>query len=157
MVELPHSEAELDALIEAALRDEPLLPVPVNLHGRITERVQLAALQQREQLRVRNALLSGFAASVAVVAAAGIIVAQTNFEVFLNHGVSGGRGLIDYYTATVSLSWPRYVENIGAAALLVAAAGVIWLAASSRWSGTGPLERGAALGKSGGGTTLPTS
>lgn len=127
MDERTPSETELDALIEAALRDEPLLPAPIGLHARITERVALAALRQREQARFRNALLTGFAASVAIVAAAAALVAVTNFGVLLEHGIAGGGGLMDYHAARLSLAWPRYMESIGSAAFLGATAGLTWL------------------------------
>jgi len=148
MVERPPTDAELDALIEAALRDEPLLPTPVGLHARITERVALADLRQREEARFRNALLSGFAASVAIVVAAAGLVAVTVFGVLLDHGIAGGRGLVDYHAATLWHSWPHYMENAGSVVLAGPAAGLIWFVfASLRGrAGTGRLGKPAARG-----------
>ena len=106
------SETELDAMIEAALSDEALLPVPVGLHARIGERVRLATLQQRERVRFRNALLSGLVASVVIVLSLSILVAFTKFEVLLKHGISGGKGLMDSYATTFALSWPQYWDGL---------------------------------------------
>ena len=106
------SDAELDALIEAALAEEVLLPVPVGFHARVNERVRLAALQQRERVRFRNTLLSGFAASVGIVVTVATFVATTKFDVLLKHGISGGRGLLDSYAATFALSSTNNVSEV---------------------------------------------
>ncbi len=133
MVERLPSDAELDALIEAALAEEVLLPVPRDLHARVCERVQLAALQQRELARFRNALLSGFAASVGVVATLAALVLFTKFDVLLKHGISGGQGLMDSYAATFALSWPYYLE-------VFALALVLGLGGATLWAGLMPLR-----------------
>ena len=121
------SDAELDALIEAALAEEVLLPVPVGLHARVNERVRLAALQQRERVRFRNALLSGFAASVGIVVAVAALVATTKFDVLLKHGISGGRGLLDSYAATFALSWPQYWEGLILSLVLTIGVATVWV------------------------------
>ena len=118
MGERLRSDDELDALIEAALGGEALLPVPEDLHTKIGERIQLAALQQREQTRFRNAMLTGFAASVCLVAALAAMVISTKFDVLVKHGISGGQGLLDYYTATFAISWSRYLDGLVLALLL---------------------------------------
>ena len=128
------STAELDALIEAALRDQPLVPVPRNLHARITERIALAALEQKERTRFRNTLLGGLAASVGVLAVAVVLVALTNFDVLLDYGVSGGQGLMDYYTATFQLSWPGRLDSLFLSLCL-------FLAALTVGVGVQPLRR----------------
>lgn len=128
------TDAELDALIEAALRDEPLVPVPRTLHGRVAERVQLAALEQKERARFRNTLLSGFAACVGVVTAAAGMLALTNFHVLLDHGVSGGLGFWDYYRATFEVAWPVQIDGL-VLALSVA------LGAFTIWAGLLPLRK----------------
>lgn len=112
MLERYPTDAELDALIESALRDEPLVPVPRDLHGRITERVQLAALEQQARARFRNALLSGFLGAVCVVGLSVALIALTNFHVLLDHGVSGGLGFLDYYTATFKMPWPVQTDGL---------------------------------------------
>jgi hypothetical protein len=130
------SEAELDALIEAALAGEKLLPVPVGLHARVTERVQLAALQQRERVRFRNALVSGFVAALGIVLAVAALVATTKFDVLLKHGISGGRGLLDSYTATFALSWPQYWEGLVLSLFLAIGVTTVWVGLLP-WRGRG--------------------
>lgn len=127
MAERLPSDAELDALIEAALAEEVLLPAPVGLHARVNERVRMAALQQRERARFRNALLSGFAASVGIVVAVAALVATTKFDVLLKHGISGGRGLLDSYAATFALSWPQYWEGVVLALVLTISVATVWV------------------------------
>lgn len=105
-------EATLDALIESALRDEPVAPVPRDLHARIYERVELAALEQKERARFRNTLLGALAAGAGVVATAVVLVALTNFQLLLDHGVGGWRGLLDYYAATFQLSVPGQPDGL---------------------------------------------
>lgn len=142
------SDEELDALIEAALAEEVLLPVPVGLHARINERVQLAALQQRERLRFRNALLSGFAASVAIVASLVALVAFTRFEVLLKHGVSGGKGMVDSYATTLALSWPQYWDGFVFLLFLALGAAALWIG-SIPWRGRGGERLSGRSGNSG--------
>ena len=92
----PQAE-DLDVLIESALRDEPLSPVPLDLHARISQRIRLAALEQHERVRFRNTLLSGLAGGIAVIGVCGVLVAVTSFQLYLDHGISGGLGIWDYY------------------------------------------------------------
>ncbi|MBL7645826.1 MAG: hypothetical protein JNK74_06500 [Candidatus Hydrogenedentes bacterium] len=133
MVERLPSDAELDALIEAALAEDVVLPVPRDLHARVCERIQLAALQQRELARFRNALLSGFAASVSIIATLAALVLFTKFDVLLKHGISGGQGLLDSYAATFALSWPYYLEAFALAL-------VLGLGGATVWAGLMPLR-----------------
>jgi len=128
MAEHQPTDAELDALVEAALREGPLVPAPRSLHGRVVERVQLAALEQKERARFRNALLSGFAACMGVMTAAVAIVASTNFEILLNHGVPGGLGFWDYYRTTFEVAWPIRFDG----AILPASMALVAL---SLWAG----------------------
>ncbi|MBX3177807.1 MAG: hypothetical protein KF886_10625 [Candidatus Hydrogenedentes bacterium] len=132
------SLAELDALIESALRDEPLLPAPAGMHARIVGRVEWSALAERERARFRNALIGGLVAGVAVVAVAVTIVAFTNFHLLLAHGISGGLGRLDYYSDYYSTAlqrpWPVTADaNFLALALLLGAITV--------WVGVQPLLR----------------
>lgn len=142
---LPSDEA-LDALIEAALSEDVFLPVPVGLQEKINERIQLAALQQREQTRFRNAMLTGLAAAVGVVSALVAIVASTKFDVLLKHGVSGGQGLLDYYTATFALAWPQYMDGLVFALLLCLGTATV-SAGLLPWRGRGSGLQGNTAGK----------
>jgi hypothetical protein len=139
------SDAELDALIEAALAEEVLLPVPAGLHARINERVHLAALQQRERVRFRNAMLSGFAASVGIVVAVAALVATTKFDVLLKHGISGGQGLMDSYAATFALSWPPYWEGLILSLVLMIVVATVWIGLIP-WRGRGGAHHSARPG-----------
>jgi hypothetical protein len=122
------TNAELDALIDAALRDEPLLPTPPGLHRKIQERVLFAALQERERTRFRNTLLSAVGALVVLLAGTATIVTVTHFSLFYHHGVSGGMGLVDYYLNRFDVSWS---SQVGTYALLL----TLGLSTLSLWAG----------------------
>ena len=122
MAERPFSDTELDALIETALRNEPLLPAPEHLHAKVVERVQWAALQQKERARFRNALLTSLAAFVGIIALAVVLVVLTSFHILLEHGISGALGRMDYYRATLAFSWPGRLDNLFLAIVAILAA-----------------------------------
>lgn len=112
MADLHYTDAELDALIESTLQDEALMPVPAHMHVRIAERIQLAAMQQKERIRFRNTLLTGFVGSVGIVALGTSLVILTNFHILLEHGISGGLGLLDYYRTTLPVVWLGHLDHI---------------------------------------------
>ena len=122
------TDAELDALIEAALRDEPLLPTPPGLHRKIQERVLFATLQERERARFRNSLLSALGALLVLLTGTAFVVILTNFSILYHHGVSGGMGLMDYYLNRFDVSW---ASEIGTYALFL----TLGLSALSLWTG----------------------
>lgn len=126
MAEWPITDGDLDAFIEAALRDEPLAPVPHTLHARITERVALAALEHKARARFRKILLSGFLAGTGIVATTAALLAVTNFHLLLDHGISGGLGQLDYYAATFRLQWPGRLDGIYLLPSLALGAFTVW-------------------------------
>lgn len=144
------TERELDQFIDAALRDEPLLPVPAGLHRKIQDRVVIAAMQERERARFRNSLLSAVGALVVILAGTVAVVSLTHFSILYRHGVSGGRGFVDYYLTLLDVTWSG---QIGGYALLLAlglSMGALWMGlillriqlrlapVASRLSGGGP-------------------
>ena len=86
------TDDELDALIDAALRTEPMLPVPHGLHRKIQGRVHFAALQERERVRFRYSLVSAVCALLMLFAGTFVIVMLTNFSIITSIGwTSPGR------------------------------------------------------------------
>lgn len=130
---LPTDDA-LDALIDAALHEEPLLPAPPGLHGKIQDRVHIAALQERERARFRNSLLSAMGALVVILGGAATVVTLTHFSHIYHHGVSGGKGLVDYYLTLFRVSW---ASHVGIYALGL----TLGLSAISLWSGLMLIRR----------------
>ena len=132
------SDTELDALIEAALQDEPMLPVPPGMHGRIQERVYIASLQERERVRFRYSLLSALGALAVILFGTVTVVTLTHFSFIYQHGVSGGKGFVDYYLTLFDVSWS---SRVGAYALGLA----MGLSATLLWGGLlavrGPFRR----------------
>jgi len=122
---LPES-AHVDDVVEGMLRDGALVSVPRDFHGRVMERVRLAALERRERVRFRNALLTGAFACFGVVALAGSLLAYTSFDLLLNHGVSGGLGFVDYHVATFQIAWPGRADGLFMALFLGLGGLTIW-------------------------------
>lgn len=99
---------KLDALIEEALKNEPMRRAPRTLHQRVLERVQVTALREQEKIRFRYSMLGMAVAFLAVVAGAVLIVSLTNLWGVMNYGVPGGKGQFDYYATSMFMSWARY-------------------------------------------------
>ena len=123
------TDMELDTFIDAALRDEPMLPAPPGLHRKIHERVQIAALRERELSRFRNSLLSAVGALFAILMGTAAVVTLTRFSYLYRHGVSGGKGLVDYYLTLLDVS--SWSSQAGGYALLLA----LGLSAGTLWAG----------------------
>lgn len=124
---LPSDEA-LDALIDAALRDEPLLPVPPGFQRKVQERVLFAALQRQERARFRRTLLGALGAVMVILMGTVAVVSLTHFSILYRHGVSGGRGFVDYYLTLLDVTWS---QEIGAIAL----GGTLGLSVIALWAG----------------------
>ena len=122
------TDDELDALIDAALRTEPMLPVPPGLHRKIQDRVHFADLQERERVRFRYSLLSAVCALLILFSGTGVIVMLTNFSIVYHHGVSGGKGFLDYYLNRLDVSWAGHV---GTYTLML----TLGLSVASLWGG----------------------
>ncbi len=105
--ELPEGD-ELDAMIESALRSEPMLTAPLNLHRKVEERVRLIALHDHEVARFRYSMLSLLVAFLGVSGLGAAVVVFTNFELLLANGFPGGGGLYDRYAVFMSQSWSSY-------------------------------------------------
>lgn len=105
--ELPEGD-ELDAMIETALRSEPMLAAPLNLHRRVEERVRLIALHDHEVARFRYSMVSLLVAFLGAIGVAAAVVVFTNFELLLANGFPGGGGLYDRYSVFMSQSWSSY-------------------------------------------------
>jgi len=108
MPESRMDNAELDALIEAALTDQPLLPVPASFHRKVEERIRIAALRERERSRFRFWMISIAAGFVGALSVAAAVLLVTNFQLFVTNGVSGGKGTYDYMTTVMSQYWSGY-------------------------------------------------
>jgi uncharacterized membrane protein YbjE (DUF340 family) len=108
---------EFDAVIEAALREQPLQPTPLLLHRRITRGVRIAVLRQHEQARCRRILGGAALLALAMVFAAVAAVVATHLTSLLRPGLAGGMGWLDYYSTSITVAWQSYT---GAYSLVVA-------------------------------------
>lgn len=99
---------ELDALIEAALSDEPFLKAPLSLHRNIEARVRLVALREHEHRRFAISMFTLVFLFFGSLACAGMLLWFTNLSFIYSEGVSGGKGWFDYYTHALSASFSSY-------------------------------------------------
>jgi hypothetical protein len=124
----PRDHENIDALIEDALRSEPMRPVPLTLHRRVEERVRIAALKDRERARFRFSLTSTLVALLTVIGLAGFVLVVTNLGPLLNNGVPGASGIRDWYTARMLQTWTEYTGSYSLVTSVLMAAGTLGLA-----------------------------
>ena len=118
--------SDLDALIEQALADEPMQPVPVGFHGRLDKRLRIASIVDRERQRLRFSVATGTILLVAVAFGLVGFPVIAHFQGWLLNSVPGGMGYVDSAVsrvATVGLS------GSATTAMIVAAAGILGLLA----------------------------
>ncbi|MBI1319805.1 MAG: hypothetical protein GC168_12790 [Candidatus Hydrogenedens sp.] len=99
---------EFDALIESALRSEPMRPAPLDLHRKVTDRLQIADLREREVVRFRYSMTSLLLALMGAHFAAAMVIMFTNFDLLLANGLPGAFGIYDRYAVYMWQSWSSY-------------------------------------------------
>ena len=99
---------DLDALIEEALSDEPYLKAPITLQRGVEARLRIAALRDREKRRFAISMVTLALVFVAALLAAATVVWFTKLSFLYTEGVSGGRGLLDYYMTAVGMYFSNY-------------------------------------------------
>lgn len=99
---------DMDALIDDALSSERLRPAPITLQRRVEERVRLIALCDHEQARFRYSMAVLGTALLAVFGGAAFVLCFTSLSDLISHGVSGGKGQLDYWTTSISTAWKGY-------------------------------------------------
>jgi len=101
----PIKPQDVDTTIDAALSSEPLRPVPQDLDRRITNRLRIAVLLQRERRRFRYGMAMGGLVMGAILICAGLLAFLADVPGLFKHGVPGGMGYLDYVTTYMALSW----------------------------------------------------
>ncbi len=118
--------SDLDALIEQALAEEPMQPVPAGFHGRLDERLHIASIVDRERQRLRFSVASGSILLVAVAFGLVGLPAIAHFQGWLVNSIPGGMGYVDL---AVSRFATVGVSGSATTAIVVAAAGILGLLA----------------------------
>ena len=137
---------EIDAIIEDALKGEKMMSAPINFHRRVEERVRFAALKERERARFRFWMLSIAASACGALFIAAAALAVTNLNVIVTNGVSGGKGLFDYYLTAV---FGETVESYSGAYTMIASVLLAAVALGLGWIPVRQLRAdGAKLGRS---------
>lgn len=124
---------DMDAVIEAALRGEPLLPAPATLHSRVEERLRIAQLREQEQQRFRYTMATLAVSMLAIVGVTAVVVSFTNLYVLFNQGVSGGRGQVDAFMASMLLSYTGYSGAYSLLSSLLLAGGTLLIGLVPLW------------------------
>lgn len=89
-------DPEIEELIESALRSEEMLPVPPTLHDRVSARLEVLALMEKERARFRTSMAMMAVALVSIIGGGLLFVAFTNLRGMLVHGAPGAKGRTDY-------------------------------------------------------------
>ncbi len=99
--------ADLDALIEQALREQPVMRAPADFSRRVEERVRVMVLREREKERFR-AGMTVMALSVAVtLLTAAAVVWFTHLSLVMANGTAGNGGQMD----TWRTSWWMFLHS----------------------------------------------
>jgi hypothetical protein len=96
---------QLDAIIEEALRSEPLRAVPAGFHGRLEQRLRVAQIVNRERKGLRLRMSTGL--SVLAVVAFTIVGVPTLafYQGWTERALPGAMGYLDYLLLTTTQSW----------------------------------------------------
>ena len=118
---------DLDVLIEQALSEEPIRPVPMGFHARLEERLRIAALVEREKKRFRYGTTVGAVLFAALGLTFVFVPVLAYLQGWVVRSVPGGMGYLDYVLVSLVNVFGTLHKPSGVA--VVAAAGFIVLAA----------------------------
>ena len=90
---------DLGALIDSALRDEPVRQAPAQLHGSVMARVRYSAMLARERHAFFGAAMACVGCGVVLLVAA-VLFLQTGLAPHLADRMPGLTGYLDYIRAT---------------------------------------------------------
>jgi hypothetical protein len=124
---------DLDALIEAALGNEPMLAAPAHLHRRVVERVRIAHLHEQERARFRYTMATLAVSMLAVFGGAGFAIWFGSAGMTGTQGVSGGMGQYDYFMWYFRQSWAGYSGAYSMVSAVLLAGGTLLLGLIPLW------------------------
>ena len=127
---------KLGILIEQALSEEPLRPVPAGFRRRLNERLRIAALAQKERERVRFGLVTGGILVSAVLAFLVFVPVISYLQGWAARSVPGGLGRMDYFaTSLLSFLGTMNQSVLWATGTTIALAGLALVVATARHQG----------------------
>jgi len=118
---------DLDALVDSALRSEPMLPKPPALHDRVMRRLDVQALMDRERARFRASMAMMCVALVAILLGGALFVAFTNLRHVADYGAPGAKGQLDYIVHNLALYFTGYTGAYSLGLTLFLAFGTLLL------------------------------
>ena len=119
---------EVDALIDEALRGDPLQQVPRGFARRVRSRLRVLCLARRERQRLRYSVAAGTALALGLITAVILVAAFPSVQEALLPGIPGALGYCDYFAAAWALSGPQLAALTGLAVaipLAVTALGIL--------------------------------
>lgn len=127
------NDHQLDLLIEQALGEEPLRPVPAGFRRRVNERLHIAALAQKEREQVRFGLVTGGVLVAAVVMFLVFMPVISYLQGWTARSMPGGLGRLDYLATSVqaflgTMNHPA----LWATAATIALTGLVLVVAAAR-------------------------
>lgn len=127
----------LDSLLEAASRGEPLRQAPPGLYRKIEGRLRVRAVRYDERRRLLTRLCAW--AGVVLVTVCGVIgVAwHKDLPAYAEQNLPGVLGFYDYLVTTVALHWPHAL-GVSLAVLGVCSGVALLAAVAPGWMGRGP-------------------
>jgi hypothetical protein len=113
---------ELDALIEDALRAEPVREVPDGFHRRLGERLHLVALVAKERKGFQTRLLASAALFAALLITVVVVPALAYAQGWTVRSLPGALGYFDYLAVFVAQEWETLAVVATSAAVTAAGA-----------------------------------
>jgi len=98
--------------VDAALKAEPLRPVPAGFGRAVRGRVTILGLIKQERQRLGYAMAASGALYLPIVAAALLVVLFPGLPGVLVRNVPGAMGFYDYMTASAAVSLPRILAAL---------------------------------------------
>lgn len=113
----PEEYEDLDAFIDAALRDEPIRDTPFGFHSRFEERLRFTVALQRERARFRNCLASVACLVVLLGLCVGVTLGSGHVASRLAASIPGALGYYDRFSIGAGV-WGPMVFGVATLAIM---------------------------------------
>lgn len=114
----PNDMNQLDAVIEEALRTEPMRAVPAGFHHRLEQRLRVAQIVNRERNGLRLRLLAGLSVLAVVAFTMVGVPVLALYQGWTVKALPGAMGYLDYLLLAAAQSWPTVALTAGAVVAL---------------------------------------
>ena len=115
---------DMDAFIDAALREEPLRDTPFGFRARFEDRLRFTVALQRERARFRNCLVGAAALFVFLGICVGLTLGSGQVVSRVAASIPGALGYYDYMSSAV-VAWGPEAFAVGALLTVMMAWGIV--------------------------------